>query len=79
MSASENQTSKASGSGQLYNPLQFTPIAPKAITELPHIEASHWKSELEHDSVMADIFSQGTQSYELQSDGSSDPLTFPLG
>ena len=55
MSPPEDQTLKASGSRQPYNPLQFTPIAPKAITERPYLEATHSESELEHDSVMADI------------------------
>jgi len=79
MSAPEDQTPKASGSHQPYNPLQFTPIAPKAITERPHLEASHSESELEPDSVMADILSRRAQSYEPQADDSPDPLTFPLG
>jgi len=78
MSAPEDQTPKASGSRQPYNPLQFTPIGPKAITEWPHLEATHSESE-EHDSVMADILSRGAQSYEPQAHDSPDPLTFPLG
>jgi len=78
MSPPEDQTAKASGSGQPYNPSQFSPIGPQAITEWPHLEAIHWESE-EHDSVMADILSQGAQSYEPQADDSPDPLTFPLG
>jgi len=79
MSALEDQTPKASSSHQPYNPLQFTPIAPKAITERPHLEATHSESELEHDSVMADILSRCAQSYEPQAEDSPDPLTFPLG
>jgi len=79
MSAPEDQTPKASGSGQPYNPLQFIPIAPKVITERPHLETTHSESELEHDSVMADILSRGAQSYEPQAEDSLDPLTFPLG
>jgi len=79
MSASEDQTPKASGSPQPYNPLQFTPITPKAITERPHLEATHLESELEHNSVMADILSRGAQLYEPQANDSPDPLTFPLG
>jgi len=79
MSPPEDQTPKASGSRQTYNPLQFTPIAPKALIELPHYEVTHSESELEHDSVMADILSRGAQSYEPQADDSPDPLTFPLG
>jgi len=79
MSVPEDQTPKASGSQQLYNHLQFTPIAPKEITERPHLEATHSESELVHDSVMADILSWGAQSYEAQADDSSDTLTFPLG
>jgi len=79
MSPPEDQTPKASGSRQPYNPLQLTPIAPKAITERPHLEATHSESELKHDSVMADILLRGAQSYEPQTDDSPDPLTFPLG
>jgi len=79
MSAPEDQTPKGSGSRQPYNPLQCTPIAPKAITEWPHLEATHSESELEYDSVIADILSRGAQSYEPQADESPDPLTFPLG
>jgi len=75
----EDQTPKASGSRLPYKPLLFTPIAPKVITERPHLEATHSESELEHDSVMADILSRGAQSYEPQADDSPDPLTFPLG
>jgi len=78
MSTPEDQTPKVSGSCQPYNSLQITPIAPKAITERPHLEATHSESELEHDSVMADILSWGAQSYEPQTDHSPDPLTFPL-
>jgi len=78
MSAPEDQTPKASGSCQPYNTLPFTPIAPKAITERPHLEATHSESELAHDSVMADILSRGAQSYEPQADDSPDPVTFPL-
>jgi len=63
MSAPEDQTPKASGSRQPYNPLQFTSIVPKGITERPHIEATHSESELEHDSVMADILTRAAQSY----------------
>ena len=74
-----DETPKASGSRQSYNPLQFTPIAPKAITEGPHLEATHSESELEHDSIMADILSRGAQSYKPQADDSPDPVTFPLG
>jgi len=58
MSAPEYQTPKATGSRQPHNSLQFTPIAPKAITERPHLEATHSESELEHNSVMADILSR---------------------
>jgi len=79
MSAPEDQTPKASGSRQPYNPLQFTPIAPEAITERPHLETTYSESELQHDSVMADILSLGAQSHEPQADVSPDPLTFPLG
>jgi len=79
MSAPEDQTPKASGFRQPYKPLQFTPIAPKAITEGPHLEATYSESELEHDSVMADILLRGAQSDEPQADDSPDPLTFPLG
>jgi len=78
MFAPEDQTPKASGSRQPYNPLQFTPSAAKAITEPPYLEATHSESE-EHDSVIADILSRGAQSYEPQADNSPDPLTFPLG
>jgi len=78
MSAPEDQTPKALGSRQPYNPLQFTPMAPKAITERPHLEVTHSESE-EHDSVMAHILSLGAQSYEAQADDSPDHLTFPLG
>jgi len=67
MSAPEDQTPKALGSRQPYNPLQFTTIAPKAITEQPHLEVTHSESE-EHDSVMVDILSRGAQSYEPQAD-----------
>jgi len=70
MSAPEDHTPKASGSRQPYNPFQFTPIPPKAITERPHLEATHLESELEHDSVMADILLRGAQSYEPQADDS---------
>jgi len=59
MSAIENQTPTASGSRQPYNPSQFPTITPKAITERPHLEATHSESELEHDSVMPDILSRG--------------------
>jgi len=79
MSAPEDQTPKASGSRQPYNPLQFIPIAPKVITERPYLEATHSESELEHDSVMANILSRGAQSYKPQADDSADLLTFPLG
>jgi len=79
MSAPEDQIPKASGFCQPYNPLQFTPIAPKAITERPHLDATHLESEREHDSGIADILSRGAQSYEPQADNSPDPLTFPLG
>jgi len=79
MSAPEDQTPKASGSRQSYNPLQFRPIAPKAINERPYLDVTHSESELEHDSVMADILSRGAQSYEPQVDDFPDPLTFPLG
>jgi len=68
MSAAEDQSPKASGSRQPYNPLQFTPIAPKAITERPHLDATHSESE-EHDCVMVDILSRGAQSYEELSRG----------
>jgi len=76
--SSPDETPKALGSRQPYNHLQFTPIAPKAITERPYLEATHSESE-EHDSVMADILSRGAQSHEPQADDSTDPLTFPLG
>jgi len=79
MAAPEEQTPKASGSRQPYNSLQFTPITPKVITERPNLEATYSESELEHNSVMADILSRGAQSYEPQADDSPDPLTFPLG
>jgi len=79
MSAPDDQTPKASGSRTRYNPLQFTPIAPKAITEQPHLEATHSESELEHYSVMADMLSQGSQSHEPEANDSPDPLTCPLG
>jgi len=79
MSALEDQIPKPLGPRQTYNPLQFTPIAPKAITERPHLEATHSESELEHDSLMADILSQVALSYEQQKDDSPDPLIFPLG
>jgi len=79
MSSPEDQTPKASGSRQPCNPLQFTPIAPKAITERPYLEATHSESKLEHHSVMADILSRGAQSYEPQADDCPVPLTFPLG
>jgi len=79
MSPPEDQTPKASGSRQLYNPLQFKHIALEVITERPHLEVTHSESELEHDSVMADILSRGAQSYQPQADDSPDPLTFPLG
>ena len=79
MSAPKDQTPKASGSCQPYNPLQFTAITPKALTKRPHLEATHSESELEHDSVMANILSRGAQSYEPQADDSPDPLIFPLG
>jgi len=59
MSVPEDQPAKASGSSQPYNPLQFTPIALKAITERPYLEATHSESELEQDFVMADILSRG--------------------
>jgi len=78
MSTPEDPIPKASGSRQPYNPLQFTPIAPKAITERPHLEVTASESE-EHDSVMADILLRGAQSYEPQADDSPHPLTFPLG
>ena len=78
MSGPEDQSPKASGSRQPYNPLQFIPIAPKAITERPHLEGTHLESE-EYDSVIADILSRGAQSYEPQAVNSLDPLTFPLG
>ena len=77
MSALEDQTPKASGSRQPYNPLQFIPIVPKAITKWPHLEATHSESELVHNSVMADILSQGAHLYELEVDDSPDLLTFP--
>jgi len=79
MSSAEDQTPKTSGSSQPYNPLQSIPIAPKAITERLHLEATHSESELEHDSVMADILSRAAQSYGPQADDSPDPLTFPFG
>jgi len=79
MSAPEDQTSKASESRQTNNPLQFTPIAPKAITERPYLDATHSESDLEHDSVMADILSRVAQLYEPQADDSPDPLTFLFG
>jgi len=79
MSAPEDQTPKASGSGQPYNSLQFKPIAPETITERPHLEATHSESEQEYNSVMADILSRGVQSYEPQADDSPDPLIFQLG
>jgi len=79
MSAPEDQTPKASGSRQPCNPWQFTPSAPKVIIERPHLEATHSESGLQHDSVIADILSQGAQSYEPQADDTPDPLTFPLG
>jgi len=73
-----DETPKASGSRQPYNPLQFIPIPPKVITEGPQFAATHSESE-ENDSVMADILSRGAQSYEPLADDSLDPLTFPLG
>jgi len=79
MSTPEDQTRKASGPCQPHNPLQFIPISPKAITEQPHLEATHSDSEPEHKSVMVVILSQGAQSCEPQRDDSPDPLTFPLG
>jgi hypothetical protein len=79
MSATEDQTPKASGARQLHNPLQYTPIDPKVITERPHLEATHSETELEHDSVMADILSQGTPSCEVQADLYPVPLTFSIG
>jgi len=79
MSSPDDQTPKPSASRQPYNPLQLTPIAPKAITERPHLEATHSELELEPDSVMADILSRGAQSYEPEADDSPDPLTFQLG
>ena len=79
MSPPADQTPKASGSRQPYNPLQFTSIAPKAITEQPPLEPTHSESELEYDSVMVDILSPGAQAYEPQADDSPNSLTFPLG
>jgi len=73
-----DETPKGSASRQPYNPLQFTPITSKAITELHHLDATHSELE-EHDSVRADILSRGAQSFELQADNSPDPLTFQLG
>jgi hypothetical protein len=74
-----DKTSKASGSRQPYNPLQFTPIAPRALTEQPHLETTHSESEQGLDAEMADILSCSAQSYEQQADDSPDPLTFPSG
>ena len=82
MSASEDQTPKASGSCQAYNPLSFPAITPRAITQRPQLEAAHSESELEPDSAMEDILSRGVQSYEPQYqalDYSPDPLTMPVG
>jgi len=82
MSTPEDQTPKASGPRQPYNPLSFPAITPRAITQRPQLEAAHSESELEPDSAIEDILSHGVQSYKPQYqalDYSPDPLTMPVG
>jgi len=82
MSAFEDETPKASGSHQPYNPLSFPPITQRAITQRPQLEAAHSESELEPDSAMEDILSRGLQSYDPQYPALNyfpDLLTMPVG
>jgi len=82
MSASEDQTPKASESRQPYNPLSLSAITTRAITQGPQLEAAHSESHLEPVSAMQEILSCGVQSYEPQYptlDYSPDPLTMPVG
>jgi len=82
MSSPEDQTPKAFGSRQPYNPLSFLAITSIAITQQPQLEAAHSESVLEPDSAMEDILSHGVQSYEPQYPAlhySPDPLTMPVG